>query len=125
MHSACHQVEEGTVLNSAHSFHTHPSIFSTSAYIEPCKTLAINSPPPPGRSAYSPLPHRGEDGGEGMVNSFCLLSLSLRDIPSLYIFICRFAASRPYIYLKRCGTIGVELNSVFCLLSSDLEGGVL
>jgi hypothetical protein len=29
MHSACHQVEEGTVLKSAHSFHAHPSISSS------------------------------------------------------------------------------------------------
>ena len=34
MHSACHQVEEGTVLNPAHSFHAHLRIFSATVKIE-------------------------------------------------------------------------------------------
>ena len=62
MHSACDQVEEGTVLNSVHSYHAHPLISPTSATIELCKTWTINFPPPPGSSAYSPLPF-GERAG--------------------------------------------------------------
>jgi hypothetical protein len=110
MHSACDQVEEGTVLNPAHSFHAPPSISPTSTTIELCKTWQLASHHHLGRSAYSPLPHRGEDGGEGMVNSFCLLSLSSCDIPSFVFLSDRF------------GT-----DSEYCLLNSDFcfDGGVL
>jgi hypothetical protein len=34
MHSACDQVEEGTVLNSAHFFYAHPSISSATVKSE-------------------------------------------------------------------------------------------
>jgi hypothetical protein len=41
MHSACHQVEEGTVLNSAQFFYAHPSIFSATVKIESIRLKAI------------------------------------------------------------------------------------
>ena len=78
MHSACHKVEEGTVLNPAHSYHAHPSISSTSTIIELCKTWTINFPPPPGRSAYSPLPFGERVGVRGwlILSVYCLCRLA-------------------------------------------------
>ena len=56
MASACHQVAEGTVLNSAHFFYAHPSIFATSATIHLYMTMAT-TPPLSGER----LCHRGEN----------------------------------------------------------------
>ncbi len=44
MHSACHQVEEGTVLKVTH--YSHPSIVATSATIHRYMTMATTLPLP-------------------------------------------------------------------------------
>jgi hypothetical protein len=41
MHSAWNQVGEGTVLNSPHSFHAHPSICSTTVKLKSIRLKAI------------------------------------------------------------------------------------
>ena len=121
MHSACHQVEEGTVLNSAHFFRAHPSISPTSTTIELCKTWAISFPPP-GEKCILSSPHRGEDGGEGMVNSFCLLSLLLAtpypcssNFKSKESRMCRYATHPSFLFLSAAFPAPGSRNPYLCI----------
>ena len=65
MIAACHQVEEDTVLFSAHTFLAHPSIHPTSATIKQYKTWTITSSTTWGEERSLPLSQAGEGWGEG------------------------------------------------------------